>query len=167
VLFHVSEDATIAVFHPRPAPATAPDAGAIVWAIDESHLANYLLPRDCPRVTFGAGPSTTGEDLRRFAVGNGRIVVIEADWLRRVCACTLHVYELPSEGFRLLDRTAGYWVTTAPVAPLRMASIDDLPSAIVARGAELRIVHRLWPLHDAIAQSTLAFSMIRMRHAQR
>ena len=51
-LFHVSEDPAIEDFHPRPS-SVAPEVGPIVWAVAESHLPNYLLPRDCPRVTFG------------------------------------------------------------------------------------------------------------------
>jgi len=27
----------------------------LVWAIDGDHLRNYLVPRDCPRVTYYAG----------------------------------------------------------------------------------------------------------------
>jgi hypothetical protein len=167
VLFHVSEDPAIEVFHPRPAPATAPDAGPIVWAIDEAKLPNYLLPRDCPRVTFGAGPSTDDEDRVRFGVGTGRIVVIEAGWLERVAICTLHLYELPAERFTLHDEIAGYWISTASVVPRRVSVISDLPSAIVAHGGEVRVIHRLWPIHDAVAKSTLAFSMIRTRNAAR
>lgn len=52
-LFHVSEDSGIEVFEPRPA-ALFPNLGPVVWAVAESHLVNYLLPRECPRVTFCA-----------------------------------------------------------------------------------------------------------------
>jgi hypothetical protein len=165
-IFHVSDQPGIARFQPRPA-ATMPDAGRIVWAIDAAKLPNYLVPRDCPRVTFGAGPLTTLDDRERFGVGDGRVIVIEADWLRRVCASTLHIYELPAEGFRLVDAIAGYWVSSSSVEPLRWSAVTDLPAAIVSHGAELRVVHRLWQIHDTIAKSTLAFSMIRMRNAQR
>lgn len=164
-LFHVSEHADIDVFHPRPA-STVPNAGPVVWAIDTLKLTNYLLPRECPRVTFGASADTRSEDYRRFGLVGGRVVVIEAGWLRRVCACSLQLYELPAAGFRLFDEIAGYWISTDSVTPLRVSTINDLPAAIVARGGELRVVHRLWPLHDAVAKSTLAFSMIRMRNAQ-
>jgi hypothetical protein len=37
---------------------------------------------------------------------------------------------------------------------------------ITRRGAEVRLVESLWPLHDAVAASTLEFSMIRMRNAK-
>jgi hypothetical protein len=49
VLFHVSEEAGLARFEPRPSPsADAP----VVWAVDADRLRNYLLPRECPRVTY-------------------------------------------------------------------------------------------------------------------
>jgi hypothetical protein len=55
MLFHVSEQADIDVFERR----WSESAGQrLVWAIDEDHLRNYLLPRECPRVTFYAGAQT-------------------------------------------------------------------------------------------------------------
>jgi hypothetical protein len=166
-LFHVSENPAIAAFHPRPS-SLAPEAGPIVWAVAESHLPNYLLPRDCPRVTFGVCGSTSDVDRHRFGVnGDGRIVVIEASWLNRVMGCVLYLYELPSDSFKLWDESAGYWVSRQTVEPLGVTAVRELPSAITERRGELRIVHRLWPLHDAVAESTLQFSMIRMRNALR
>jgi hypothetical protein len=38
--------------------------------------------------------------------------------------------------------------------------------ALTARGVEVRILPSLWSLHDAVAKSTLQFSMIRMRNAR-
>ena len=163
-LFHVSEQADIRVFHPR-LFRTAPDAGPVVWAIDALKLPNYLVPRDCPRVTFGASAATTVEDRQRFGVGDGRVVVIEAGWLQRVCECSLNIYQLPTSGFRMFDEIAGYWLSTNSITPHGVFTLTDLPNAIVERGGELRVVHRLWPLRDAVAKSTLAFSMIRMRNA--
>jgi len=98
-------------------------------------------------------------------VDTGRVVVIEAGWLERVCACTLFLYELPPPSFRLFDDSAGYWVSSDLVEPIRVTPVADLPTAITERGGELRVVRRLWPLHDAVARSSLAFSMIRMRNA--
>ena len=52
-LFHVSEQANIGEFVPRcPARGDLDPAVALVWAIDEARLPNYLTPRDCPRVTY-------------------------------------------------------------------------------------------------------------------
>ena len=56
MLFHVSEDAEIGRFDPR--ASTLTDV-PVVWAIDDRRVRNYLLPRECPRVTYYAGPQTT------------------------------------------------------------------------------------------------------------
>jgi hypothetical protein len=62
---------------------------------------------------------------------------------------------------------AGYWAARQPVTPKATRAVRAAPQEIVRRGAELRIVESLWPLHDAVSRSTLEFSMIRMRNAQR
>ena len=49
MFFHVSEAADIERFDPRPSALTHEP---VVWAIDEERLRNYLVPRDCPRVTY-------------------------------------------------------------------------------------------------------------------
>jgi hypothetical protein len=49
MLFHVSEEPGTERFEPR-APAGAGDP--VVWAIDAERLRNYLVPRECPHVTY-------------------------------------------------------------------------------------------------------------------
>ena len=56
MLFHISEESDIARFEPRASGYPIPPGHLVVWAIDESRLCNYLLPRECPRVTYYAGP---------------------------------------------------------------------------------------------------------------
>jgi hypothetical protein len=168
-LFHVSERAGIARFEPRPPPSL--DAGVsdnVVWAIEARLLANYLLPRDCPRVTFHATAATTPADVARFFVSGQplHVVVIEAAWAARVRAAVLRLYEFPPATFTLADATAAYWVSREPVIPLLETGVVDLPAAIEASGAEFRTVPSLWPLRDAVFASTLGFSFIRMRHAK-
>lgn len=168
-LFHVSEQAGIARFEPRPPPS--PDAGVTeqaVWAIEARLLANYLLPRNCPRVTFHAGPATTPDDVARFfAAGAPRhVVAIEEGWAERVRAAELRLYEFPPATFTEADANAAYWISRRPVVPLRETGVVDLPAAIAAAGAEFRTFPSLWPLRDAVFASTLGFSFIRMRHAQ-
>ena len=52
-LFHVSERPGIARFEPRlPPTANAAVRTPVVWVVDEAHLPNYLVPRECPRVAF-------------------------------------------------------------------------------------------------------------------
>jgi hypothetical protein len=63
MLFHVSEEADIDRFEPRPSHNAD---GPVVWAVDADRLRSYLLPRQCPRVTYYAGPQTTAADVERF-----------------------------------------------------------------------------------------------------
>lgn len=65
MLFHVSEESGIERFEPRPSPYTDEP---VVWAIDADRLRNYLLPRECPRVTYYAGCETTIADVERSSV---------------------------------------------------------------------------------------------------
>jgi hypothetical protein len=166
MLYHVSECAGIACFEPRVIAETS--AEGLVWAIEEGRLANYLLPRDCPRVTFRAGERTTEADRARFLgdTGAGHVVAIEAGWLPAVRAGKLYVYTMPEEGFTLQDATAGYWVSRARVTPVGVRCVEDMLAELVGRGVELRIMPTLWPLRDAVVKSTLAFSIIRMRNAR-
>jgi hypothetical protein len=158
ILFHVSEAHNIEVFESR--QATASD-DQLVWAIDEEHLGNYLVPRDCPRVTYSAGPRTTKGDRERFLGASVAVLAIETRWFERMRACRLHCYHLPSETFELADECAGYFVSRVPVKPLRVQVIEDLVSALLTRGVELRVQSNLWGLRDAVIASTLAFSIIR------
>jgi hypothetical protein len=162
MLFHVSEDSGIERFEPRPSEyASEP----VVWAIDAERLRNYLLPRDCPRVTFYVGHETTAADVERFLGLSPAVVAIESGWLEQMRSCRLYCYYLPSETFECIDECAGYFVSRVAVAPTYIEVFDDLIAELLKRGVELRFVPNLWPLHDAVAASSLQFSMIRMRHA--
>jgi hypothetical protein len=162
VLFHVSEAGDIRHFEPRASQRI--DAPAI-WAIDEARLRNYLLPRECPRVTFYAGPKTAAAHAARFLESSAAVVAIESAWIERVRCCRLYCYHLPPETFQLLDPCAGYHVSRVAVAPVHIDVLDDLRAELRGRGVELRVVANLWPLRDAIVASSLQFSMIRMRNA--
>jgi hypothetical protein len=166
-LFHVSERADIEGFEPRRLPGSADDAPPVVWAIDEEHLDNYLLSRDCPRVCFRASAASRAEDVRRFLGSDaGAVVVaIESGWEPRARSTPLHLYRLPAETFTCQDRNAGYFVSSAVVSPLERIHVARPLDLLHSRGAALRVLPSLWPLHDEVAASTLAFSMIRMRNA--
>src|SRR6478609_5611578 len=145
-LFHVSEEAGIERFIPRPPPS--PDAGIVgdcVFAVDEDHLVNFLLPRDCPRITFRAGPQTTAEDAARFLAGAEKVVAFEAAWLDRVRACALRLYELPPETFSLALPEAGYWISRETVRPTEEQARTNLIDAVIEAGAEVRILQDFWP----------------------
>lgn len=167
-LLHVSECSTIKWFEPRVPPGA--NGGAltpVVWAIAESHLVNYLLPRDCPRVAFHAGSSTTRADRERFLAGASHVVAIEKGWLQRALDTALWAYELPAASFVCADVTAGYFTSAEAVAPVRSERIDRPLEELARRGAELRVMANLQSLAGAVAASSLAFSCIRMRNASR
>jgi hypothetical protein len=49
--------------------------------------------------------------------------------------------------------------------PVGVEVVDDPVAELQQRGVELRVVPNLWPLRDAVVESSLQFSMIRMRNA--
>lgn len=136
-----------------------------MWAIDDERLRNYLVPRDCPRVTFYAGRHTSSADRERFLGSSIAVVAIETSWFRRLRSCRLFCYHLPADDFTSRDHTAGYFVSRTAVKPSFVESISDPVSAILQRGVELRILPNLWSLRDAVLESTLEFSIIRWRNA--
>lgn len=160
-LFHVSEEPAITEFVPRQTPHRPQP---VVWAIAESHLAAYLAPRDCPRISFYANEQTTEADKRCFLGGSRRVLAIQRDWYARLRQTTLYLYELPSESFRLHDPIAGYCIAENTVNPVHIIRVDDVVDALLERGVELRILSSLLPLHDAVTASSLAFSIIRWRN---
>jgi len=161
-LFHISEESSIERFEPR---ASEYVSTPVVWAVDEIRIHNYLLPRDCPRVTFYAGRETTKPDVDRFLGMSPAVVAIESTWLKRLRDCRLYCYQLPSETFECFDECAGYFLSRSPVMPVQVEVFDDLTAELLNRGVELRFVPNLWFLHEAVAASTLQFSSIRMRNA--
>ncbi|MEZ4517964.1 MAG: hypothetical protein R3C44_14485 [Chloroflexota bacterium] len=168
-VYHLSEQGNIKRFDPRPVRAGHPldQYGPAVWAIGQRLMHNYLLPRDCPRVTFYAGPETSDEDKDRFLgrTSADYIIAIESAWLDRVRSTTLYRYSLPAQSFRLIDPIADYWISTVAAVPTEVQVYDDLLSELTTRNIEVRITPSLWPLRDTVLNSTLAFSMIRMTNA--
>jgi hypothetical protein len=163
MLFHLSEEPGIERFHPRPSEYTSEP---VVWAINADRLHNYLMPRDCPRVTWYAGRETTAADVDRFLGSSPAVVAIENGWLERLRSCRLYSYQMPPESFECLDECAGYFASRMAVEPVAVEIIEDLPGELLRRGIELRFVPSLWELRDAVVASTLQFSIIRMRNAQ-
>lgn len=162
MLFHLSEEGDIERFVPR---ASAGGADPVVWAIDADRLRNYLVPRECPRVTYYAGRATTEADVDRFLGSSEAVIAIEREWFERLLACRLYCYHLPRQTFECIDECAGYFVSRVPVLPTYVEVFDDPLSEILRRGVEVRILQSLWPLRDAVVASSLQFSVIRMRNA--
>jgi hypothetical protein len=168
-LYHISDKPGIKRFGPRPAPSkSAKQEGKMVWAIDWDHLHNYLLPRDCPRVTFFATEDSKPEDVEKLMGGTSakHVVAIEAVWLPEIKKHCLYQYEFDREGFTCVDEVAGYWISRKPVVPIAETRIDDVLSALLEHDVELRTMPSLWKLREAVINSTLGFSIIRMHKAQ-
>ena len=163
MLFHVSEQAGIEIFEPRWSESAGQE---LVWAVDAERLRNYLVPRECPRVTFYAGPQTTITDVEKFLGESKAVVAIESGWFERLRSSRLFCYHLPADTFECIDECAGYFVSKLPVVPVRVEVFDDLILELLKRGVELRFVPSLWRLRDAVVVSTLQFSLIRMHNAQ-
>ena len=167
-LFHVSEESGIERFEPRTPPTENPTINSpVVWAVEKTHLANYLLPRECPRVAFRIASTSTEQERERFFgfSGSTNIVAIESRWFERAVTCILWLYEFSSEPFVCADANAGYFVSSTAVVPVSSQRIDRPLIKLVASGVELRVVPSLVGLAAAVSSSSLAFSCIRMRNA--
>jgi hypothetical protein len=162
MLFHVSEESTIERFEPRISEYTDKP---VVWAIDAEHLRNYLIPRQCPRVTYYAGRESTPADIERFLGSSPAVIAVESHWMEQLRSCRLYCYHLLPETFECIDECAGYFVSHVPVVPAFVEIVDDPIAELLRRGVELRFVPDLWPLRDAVIASTLQYSIIRMRNA--
>lgn len=165
-LYHVSETPDIPIFNPRPPTRADLDANTpLVWAIDGAHIANFMTPRDVPRVCFKQGDSSTPEDLAQWLVkGQGAVAIEKGHW-PIMLRTTLYVYAFDKAAFTLQDKVAGYYVSTTPQVPLFCRIVVDLPSAIHAQGMRLMLVDNLWPLARRIVNTTLDWSLCRMAFA--
>lgn len=162
MLYHLSEDPGIARFEPR---VSSYVGEPVVWAIEAARRCNYLLPRECPRVTYYAGSGTSRGDVDRFLGLSRAVIAIESGWLERAQSTRLYCYRMPALTFECLDACAGYFVSRSAVIPSGMEVIDDPLDQLAKSGAELRILPNLWPLRDAVFASSLQFSFVRMRNA--
>jgi hypothetical protein len=140
----------------------------VVFAIAGHLLHNYLLPRDCPRVTYYANTATTAEDRSRFLGGSAatHVVAIETSWFHLVNTTVLYCYEFPAASFAPLDETAGYFISYEPIVPIAVRRIDNIFDELLARPyIELRVLPELWTLGNSVVKSSLSYSLIRMRNA--
>jgi len=164
----VSEEPGIELFEPRPSPSFFVEiAGDVVFAIEDRLLHNFLLPRDCPRVTYYQTAGTTTADKEKF-FGESKadfVVIVESGWYERIKSTTLYCYELPGNDFTLLDECAAYHVSYQPAIPVEIRAITDAMAELLNRNVELRFTPSLIAIADEVSKSTLNFSNIRMRNA--
>jgi hypothetical protein len=168
-VYHISEESGIDRFEPRPIRPGHPlrTSMPVVWAIGGRLMHNYLLPRDCPRVAFHAGPDTSAVDRKRHLSQTAAtfVIAIESAWLVRAMTTRLFIYTLPSQSFVLVDPVADYWTSDVAVSPITVSQVDSPLAELNQRPVELRLTPSLWPLYDAVTTSTLCFSCIRMANA--
>ncbi|MCL2855065.1 MAG: hypothetical protein FWE21_05540 [Defluviitaleaceae bacterium] len=167
-LFHVSEELNITTFYPRTPTRDDLDKNVkLVWAIDECRLPNFLTPRQCPRVAFYAGESSTQEDIGRLLTPTHKhCVAIEHGWLERAMQTKLYLYQFDPANFYLQDEVAGYYVSQWAESPLYVTEINNPISALFEKGVEVRLLGNLWHLADVIQKSTLKWSLCRMANAK-
>ena len=92
---------------------------------------------------------------------------IEYRWLVALRTTRLYAYRLAAGPFRPIGEPAAHaLVATVPVTPLGPpVPVGDLLAAHEAARIQLRVLHNLWPFWDAVQQSTLGWSGIRLRNA--
>jgi hypothetical protein len=139
----------------------------VVFAVSDEMLHNYLLPRDCPPVTYYANKKTRQEDINAFIKpGNADyIVTVESKWREAIKDAVLYCYELPTDSFSLLDANAGYYISYDTIFPVSVRTITDIEKELDIRNVELRYVTSLIDLAEKVQRSSLSFSLIRMRNA--
>lgn len=172
-LFHFSDDPNIKRFVPRPVlvPTERPAGqewlnGPLVWAVSEFYQANYLFPRDCPRILLWLDDDTTPEDRKLWwGTRDCRTIAhIEWDWFERVRDGVLYRYEFSVDLFERLSNSM--WIARTEAEVIARETIDSLPEALREHGAELRIMHSLTALLDVWSNTSLAVSGIRLHHAK-
>ncbi len=166
-IFHISEDGEIELFKPRVSPSRFEKLDKnVVFGISERLLHNYLLPRNCPRVTYYASETISEEDKAAYLHSSEFVIAIEFRWFPIIRETTLYCYEFDESSFALLDVCAGYHVSYEAVKPIGVRRIEDIFEELSLRkNLELRMLSNLWPLAHIISRSSLNFSLIRMLNA--
>jgi len=169
MLFHVSDKGDIVRFEPRSTSnAYSSLTESVVWAIDERHLPNYLLPRECPRVCYYARSDSNPQDVQRLLgpAEARHVVAIDSTWFERASQEAIWIYELPGEPFEVLDSGAGYHVSRPLGEPVMPRRIEKPLLEMLAYDVELRVLKDLASLQELVIKSTLQFSCIRMRNLE-
>jgi hypothetical protein len=137
--------------------------GRFVWAIEEELLANYLFPRDCPRVCLRAVATSATADIDALMGGERTpLILLDEEWAARVERSRLIVYEFRPDDFRLLDECAGYWVAETMQYPVGCEAVDDALQRIRMGGVRVEFRPELRSFAAAVVKSSLRYSIIRM-----
>jgi hypothetical protein len=166
-IFHISEEAGIEQFVPRqPSPSFAHLQQNVVFGVGERLLHNYLLPRECPRVTYYAMSETTLADQTEYLpAGKTYQMWIAQDWLETIKKTVLWCYEFDNHNFRLIDKIADYYVSSQTEYPVQVTRIDNILAQLAKMTqVEVGFADNLVEIAERVKKSTLHFSFIRMRN---
>jgi hypothetical protein len=165
-LYHFSEDPSIKRFAPRP-PLAHPETKPFVWAIDDWHAPLYFLPRDCPRACFWPLPTTSQDDLARFwsYTACRMVITVEWAWIERIQAAKLYRYTFAQKPF-VPVQDHGVHVSREAVVPIDMIAMGSLLDRFSEANVELRVCPSLVSISETLVESSMHFSLIRMRNAQ-
>ncbi len=166
-LFHISQNPDIQFFQPRIYSQHSNLEKAVVFGVSIEYLYNYLLPRDCPRISFYALDSSNQADIEKYLMeeNSKKVLVIEKKWLPIISNTVLHCYALPIEPFTLWNKEAGYYISQETITPITCISITSILEVLLSYPIELRLVDSLQPLANLLPTTSLHYSMIRLRNA--
>lgn len=147
-LFHVSEQSDIDQFEPGMHDELKRE---VVWAVDDDHLPNYLLPRDCPRVCV------INRKLNTYQID------VPKSYKEEVLKKKIYIYEMPLEQFEEIDSNAGYYISTDVVKPLSVNTVPDCVRAQRAFDVKLVFNEAFRERAEKVAKSKGEWSIIRYR----
>ncbi|MBT8219835.1 MAG: hypothetical protein KJP00_08420 [Bacteroidia bacterium] len=163
-LFHISEESSIDLFIPR-ASKSKWGGKRYVWAIEEKMIHNYLFPRACPRICVGSdlfNPLAQWIDIND-TIGTKALVFVPEQWEEIINDCILYKYQFEPKNFKMIDPTAGYYVSEQKEKPLEVEQISNslhlLESMHVAVSVQPSQAMKL--IQEKVVQATNQFSIIK------
>ena len=166
-VFHYSEDSSIERFVPH-VPPSNPSHPPAVWTIDREHAPLYWFPRNCPRISVWAYDSEQQERLsQRFQTEASRICAAETKWLPAVRDARIYEYSFDASRFAPWAEADGQYISGEVLTPDAVEEIDDVFALHAEHDVELRFTPKLGRLMDAMLESRLPFSFVRIRDARR
>ncbi len=157
-LYHISKNSNIVTFTPRILKRdNLNESKAVVLAIEEKHIPNYLVPKECSRLLYNASPKTTAEDINNFfsSKSSSSCIVIEHSSFNILKDTSLYLYEFDPELFYPYDENLGYWTSEVNQVPIKVFEITHPFEELILRNFEIRIIDNLLDLLDKMKNSSL------------
>ncbi len=93
------------------------------------------------------------------------VIAVEWAWLSRIETASLYRYTFAEDSFVSVE-DHGVHVSREPVVPVSVTPVGSLMERLAEATVELRLSPSLVSLSETLIQSSLHFSLIRMRNAQ-